>query len=105
MDLPIWIKVVMLGIIEGITEFLPVSSTGHLMVFQNLLDFNSELFTIFIQLGALAAVWWLLRARIITMIPFGNASKDGMKRLSLVLIGFFPVLIIGYLTKHYRHNS
>jgi undecaprenyl-diphosphatase len=105
MEISEWIKVIILGIVEGLTEFLPVSSTGHLIVFENLLHFNHEVFTVFIQLGALAAVWWLFRERIISMIPRGQSSKKETKLLTLVIIGFLPVLIIGYLTKHYRHDS
>lgn len=107
MEIPHYLKIVILGIVEGLTEFLPVSSTGHLIVFENWLKYNSELFTVFIQLGALAAVWWLFRAKIISMIPVGTPAQRerGMKLSLLVLLGFVPVLVIGFLTKSLRRES
>ncbi|MCZ7635660.1 MAG: undecaprenyl-diphosphate phosphatase [Verrucomicrobia bacterium] len=54
--MPDWLAIVLLGIIEGITEFLPVSSTGHLLIAQHWLPRQSDLFNIFIQSGAVVAV-------------------------------------------------
>src|SRR5436190_5265046 len=54
--MPIWIVVVVLGIIEGITEFLPISSTGHLLIAEQWLPRQSDLFNIVIQSGAVLAV-------------------------------------------------
>lgn len=54
-----WIKVIILGVVEGISEFLPISSTGHLIITSSLLDFNGGIdgtFEIFIQIGAVFAV-------------------------------------------------
>src|SRR2546430_8767994 len=61
--MPIWIVVVVLGIIEGITEFLPVSSTGHLLIAQQWLPRQSDLFNIVIQSGAVLAVIPLFHGR------------------------------------------
>ena len=61
MDLIIVLKALILGLIEGITEFLPISSTGHLIIAGDLLHFNDEkgkVFEIVIQLGAILAVCW-----------------------------------------------
>src|SRR5882762_6676535 len=54
--MPLWISIVLLGIIEGITEFLPVSSTGHLLIAEHWLPRQTDLFNIVIQCGAVVAV-------------------------------------------------
>jgi len=62
--MPIWIAIVLLGIIEGITEFLPVSSTGHLLIAEKWLPRQSDLFNVVIQSGAVLAVLPLFRQRL-----------------------------------------
>ncbi|MEO2167788.1 MAG: undecaprenyl-diphosphate phosphatase, partial [bacterium] len=59
----IW-KATILGIVEGLTEFLPVSSTGHLILVSHYLDFGSPEFEIIIQLGAMLALTWVYRERL-----------------------------------------
>lgn len=102
MHLPDWAIAIILGIIEGLTEFLPVSSTGHMMVAGQWLGFNSvnaEVFEMVIQIGALAAVWWLYRRRIVAMMPWKWAANPGMRRLALnVILAFLPVAVLGLLT-------
>lgn len=66
--LPTWISIVIFGIIEGITEFLPISSTGHLLVAQRWLPRQSDLFNIVIQSGAVIAVIPLFRERVVRML-------------------------------------
>src|SRR2546425_3583208 len=61
--MPLWIAVVLLGIIEGVTEFLPVSSTGHLLIAEQWLPRQSDLFNVVIQCGAVLAVLPLFSAR------------------------------------------
>src|SRR5256714_2982002 len=61
--MPLWLAVVLLGIIEGITEFIPVSSTGHLLLAENWLPRQSDLFNVVIQCGAVLAVLPLFRER------------------------------------------
>ena len=58
-------KAVVMGIVEGLTEFIPVSSTGHLIVAGELLRFNDDVFKVVIQLGAIVAVCWAYRDRLL----------------------------------------
>ncbi len=102
MHLPDWLNAIILGIIEGLTEFLPVSSTGHLLVTGQWLGFDSEVFNVFIQLGALLAVWWIFRHRLIRMIPWGrNASPQDFTLGLHVIIAFFPAALVGFFTHHW----
>lgn len=91
-----WSSVVILGLVEGLTEFLPVSSTGHLIVIGHLLGEHSEeakVFDIFIQLGAILAVGWHERRRLVRM--FCNLPSS---RLALNLaIAFMPAAVLGLL--------
>ncbi|WP_313951665.1 undecaprenyl-diphosphate phosphatase [Accumulibacter sp.] len=100
MDLLLLLKALILGIVEGVTEFLPVSSTGHLILAGDLLDFNDErgkLFEIVIQSGAILAVCWEFRAKIMQVL-LGLPSDRGAQRFALnVLVAFLPLAVIGLL--------
>jgi undecaprenyl-diphosphatase len=100
MDILILFKAFILGIVEGLTEFLPVSSTGHLIIVGDLLDFNDEVgkvFEIVIQLGAILAVCWEYRAKI-GKVALGLGSDAGARRFVLnLLIGFLPAAVLGLL--------
>ncbi len=74
--MPDWIAVVLLGIIEGVTEFLPVSSTGHLLVAERWLPRQTDLFNIVIQCGAVVAVLPLFRARLAKIARFDVEGRD-----------------------------
>lgn len=98
-----------LGIVEGLTEYLPVSSTGHLIVAGNLLHFSGEkasAFEVFIQLGAILAVVLLYWRRFIGLIPFGgnrptdNEGFHGIRGIVLLALTTFPALVAGYLAHH-----
>ncbi len=93
-------KALILGVVEGLTEFLPISSTGHLILMGDLLDFNDEkgkIFEIVIQCGAILAIIWEYRARFISVLT-GLAHASEARRLALNLfIAFLPIAIIGLL--------
>jgi undecaprenyl-diphosphatase len=98
MDLVPLLHALILGVVEGLTEFLPVSSTGHLILAGDLLHFNDErgkLFEIVIQSGAILAVCWEYRARIAGVL--GGLTRDpAAQRLVLNLfIAFLPLAILG----------
>lgn len=106
-NLIILIKVVILGIVEGITEFLPISSTGHLIMFNDFLNFKgsfSDLFDIVIQLGAILAVvvlfWDKLKASFKTVID-PKFKSFGSKLWRNLIIAFIPSGIIGILSHKY----
>ena len=100
MEIANYLTPLLMGIVEGATEFLPVSSTGHLIVVGDLLDFNDEkgkLFEIVIQLGAILAVCWEYRKKI-TGVAGGLASDPAAQRFALNLfVAFLPAAILGFL--------
>ena len=98
MTAPDLIVAVILGLVEGLTEFLPVSSTGHLIVAGSLLNFTGErakLFEIVIQAGAIVAVCWEYRARLFA-VARGLPRDRGAQRFVLnLLIAFLPAAVLG----------
>ena len=103
MELAVVIKALILGLVEGATEFLPVSSTGHLIIVGDLLDFNDtrgKVFEIVIQLGAILAVCWEYRAKIGHVL--GNAAEPASQRLIINLgLAFLPAAVLGLLFHDY----
>ncbi len=99
-DLPLLIKALILGIVEGLTEFLPISSTGHLILVGDLLAFNDErakVFHIAIQLAAILAVCWDYRARL-ARVATGVASDPAQRRfLWHLVVAFLPAAVLGVL--------
>ncbi len=100
MDTSLLIKAAVMGVVEGLTEFLPISSTGHLILVGSLLDFNDDrakVFDIAIQTGAIFAVilvYWVKIRQTIGNLPH---SKDAQRFTMNVLIAFFPAVILGLL--------
>ena len=96
--LPLLVKAVLLGIVEGLTEFLPISSTGHLILAGSLLGFSGDkekLFDVVIQTGAMFAVIWFYRVRIGKVIA-GFATDPKARRFVInVLIAFLPAVVLG----------
>ncbi len=101
MDIILLLKAAILGIVEGLTEFLPISSTGHLIVVGSLLDFNDErgkLFEIVIQSAAILAVMWEYRAKLFSVAGGLQRGETAAKKFVMnVMIAFMPLAIIGLL--------
>lgn len=97
MDILQLFQAFVLGVVEGVTEFLPISSTGHLIIVGNLFDFNDargKVFEIFIQLGAILAVCWEYRARIACTL--GNVSAPPAQRMLINLaLACLPAALLG----------
>ena len=102
MDALLLLKALILGIVEGPTEFLPISSTGHLILVGDLLDFNDErgkLFTIVIQSGAILAVVWEYRERVLAVARGFGRDRAANRFVLNLFIAFLPLAILGLLFK------
>jgi undecaprenyl-diphosphatase len=95
----LWVAL-LLGVVEGLTEFLPVSSTGHLIVVSSLVGFEgrrAELFQIFIQLGAILAVVWEFRSRLTRLVRELPRSVEARRFVLRIGLAFLPAAVIGLL--------
>ena len=100
MDIELLVKAAIMGVVEGLTEFLPISSTGHLILAGSLLGFDdakAKVFDIAIQTGAILAViivyWQKIRATLVALPTERQAQKFALN----VLIGFLPAVVLGLL--------
>jgi undecaprenyl-diphosphatase len=99
-ELPLLLKALILGIVEGLTEFLPVSSTGHLIIVGSLLDYTndqSKVFEIVIQLAAILAVCWFYRERILRVAARMWRAGPEQRFALNILIAFLPAVVLGAL--------
>jgi undecaprenyl-diphosphatase len=97
------IQAAVLGVVQGLTEFLPVSSTAHLLIGERLLGFSDpgSVFTEMIQLGSIFAIMWLYRAKILEVIA-GLPKRPEARRFAVVLfIAFLPAVIAAALASNY----
>lgn len=100
MDVILAVKALIMGIVEGFTEFLPISSTGHLILTASLLDFTGEkvkVFGIAIQAGAMLAVCWEYRVKIASVLSGMFSDVKARKFILNLLIAFFPAAALGFL--------
>ena len=100
MDIVLALKALIMGIVEGLTEFLPISSTGHLILAGSLLDFTGEkvkTFEIVIQAGAILAIVWEYRARLLHVCT-GLFSDRGAQKFAInLVIAFIPAAVLGLI--------
>jgi len=100
MDFYLLFQALILGVVEGLTEFLPISSTGHLILVGDLLGFNDErgkLFEIVIQSGAILAIIWEYRSRFASVIAGLPHDPVARRFVSNLFIAFLPLAILGLL--------
>jgi undecaprenyl-diphosphatase len=90
------IRVVLLGLIEGITEFLPVSSTGHLLIAEHWLGARSDIFNVVIQAGAILAVALLYRRRILELFT-GLGQRETRDYALKLLVAFLITAVLGFV--------
>lgn len=104
MDIYLILKAVILGLVEGFTEFLPISSTGHLILVGDLLDFNDgkgKAFEVIIQFGAILAVCWEYRQKLISVVS-GITSRRSSQRFAInIIIATIPAIVLALLFGKY----
>jgi len=97
-DIALLVKAAILGIVEGLTEFLPISSTGHLILASSLLEFRGEhvaTFEIAIQTGAMFAVMWEYRARLLGTVAGILRDATAQRFAVNVAVAFVPAVVLG----------
>jgi len=97
-DIVLWVKAALMGIVEGLTEFLPISSTGHLILAGSLLDFTGDtvkVFEIAIQTGAMFAVIWEYRERLRRTVEGVRHDPVAQRFARNVLVAFIPAAVLG----------
>ena len=104
MDFILILKAIMLGLVEGATEFLPISSTGHLIIVGDLIDFldkeKRDVFEIVIQLGSILSVVWLYQHRFKTVVRTIASDQQSQKFVLQLFVAFLPLAVLGLLFHH-----
>lgn len=93
----------LLGVVQGLTEFLPVSSTAHLLIGARLLAFEDPggVFTVMIQLGSILAVMWLYRSKIVQIVKGLPSDPDARRFAAMILVAFAPAVLAGLFLADY----
>ncbi|MFZ5511972.1 MAG: undecaprenyl-diphosphate phosphatase [Pseudomonadota bacterium] len=98
MDIVLLLKALVLGAVEGLTEFLPISSTGHLILVGDLLHFNDDkgkMFHIVVQTGAILAVIWEYRRKIAEVLQGLPSQRQAQRFVLNLAIAFVPLAVLG----------
>ena len=93
-------KAAIMGLVEGATEFIPVSSTGHLILAGRFIGFEGDLadtFTIVIQLGAILAIVWMYRTRVFSTVGHARSDPRSRRFMYNLFLAFLPSAAIGFL--------
>ena len=104
MDLSTALQAALLGLLEGLTEFIPVSSTGHLLLAVDLIGFRGppgKVFEIAIQLGAILAVCWLYRERLFGSLLRLGRDPSAQRFYGNLVFGVLPALVIGFVAHRF----
>jgi undecaprenyl-diphosphatase len=93
----------LLGILQGLTEFLPVSSTAHLLISSHLLHYEDPagVFTVMIQLGSILAVMWLYRVKIATVVIGLPSDPDARRFALMIIVASIPAIVAGAVLADY----
>jgi undecaprenyl-diphosphatase len=104
--MPTLFKAAILGVVQGLTEFLPVSSTAHLLIAGRLLGYDDPggVFVVMIQLGSILAVMWLYRAKIISVVAGLPSRPEARRFAAMIVLATVPLLIAGGLLSNYVRN-
>ncbi len=100
-------QAIILGVVEGLTEFLPISSTGHQIIVADLIGFTGEramAFNIIIQLAAILAVMWEFRGKIIDVVRGLPNQRRAQRFTGNLLLAFLPALVLGVLFADLIHE-
>jgi undecaprenyl-diphosphatase len=94
-----YVVAALLGILQGLTEFLPVSSTAHLLIAERVFGYDDPggVFTVMIQLGSILAIMWLYRVKIVTVITGLPSDPEARRFAIMIFLAFLPLVVVGAL--------
>jgi undecaprenyl-diphosphatase len=95
----VYVQAALLGILEGLTEFLPISSTAHLLIAERILGFADPggIFTVIIQFGAVLAVMWLYRVKLLRVVTGLGTDAEAQRFALMIVVAFLPAAVAGVL--------
>jgi undecaprenyl-diphosphatase len=104
--IPTVVQAAVLGVVQGLLEFLPVSSTAHLLIGARLLGFDDPggVFTVMIQLGSILALMWLYRAKIFSVVTGLTTERDARHFALMLIVAFIPAVVAGAFLAKYVQN-